>query len=82
MQYVGETLQTLKKRMNGHRTGIKSNVDNILYNHFQGPCKLEDLSIQPIEIFQGDGHKETVTKQENFERIFGLRNFEQFIHMV
>ena len=73
LQYVGETLQTLKKRMNGHRSGIKSKVDNILYNHFQGPCSFEDISVQPIEAFRGDGHKETIIKQRKFRENFWIK---------
>ena len=63
MQYVGETLQTLKTRMNGHRSGIKSKVDNILYNHFQGPCTADDIIVQPIEDFTGDRRNEETIKQ-------------------
>src|ERR1700722_18757834 len=67
LQYVGETLQTLKKRMNDHRNGIKSKVDNILDNHFQGPCSLEHISVQAIEVFGGEGRKETIRKfRENY----------------
>src|SRR5215469_1135090 len=73
LQYVGEILQTLKKRMNGHRSGIKSKVDNILYNHFQGPCRLDDISVQPIEAFGGKGHKESVSKQRKFRENFWIK---------
>jgi len=59
--------------MNGHRSGIKSKVDNILYNHFQGPCSLEDISVQPIEAFRGDGHKETIIKQRKFRENFWIK---------
>ena len=73
LQYVGETLQTLKKRMNGHRTGIKSKVDNILYNHFQGPCSLEDISVQPIEVLGGEGRKETILRQRKFRENYWMK---------
>jgi len=73
LQYVGETLQTLKKRMNGHRSGIKSKVDNILYNHFQGPCSLDNISVQPIEAFRGDGRKETITKERKFKENYWIK---------
>jgi len=73
MQYIGETLQTLKKRMNGHRSGIKSKVDNILYNHFQGPCSLDDIFVQPIENFMGDGRNEEILKQRKSRENFWIK---------
>jgi len=73
MQYVGETLQTLKKRMNGHRSGIKSKVDNILYNHFQGPCNCDDIIVQPIEDFTGDGRNEETIKQRKFRENYWMK---------
>ncbi len=66
VQYVGETLQMLKKRMNGHRNSIRQGADILLAQHFQGPCTLDDLTVQPIEKFDGDGHAQEITK--------GLRN--------
>ena len=59
--------------MNGHRNGIKSKVDNLLYNHFQGPCSLEDISVQPIEVLGGEGRKETVTRQRKIREDYWIK---------
>jgi hypothetical protein len=40
IQYVGETQQTVAKRMSGHRNTI-TNTNILIANHFNGPCKLE-----------------------------------------
>ena len=57
--------------MNGHMSGIKSKVDNILYNHFQGPCNLNNISVQPIEALGATDARRPSQKKGNFEKIIG-----------
>ena len=50
IQYVGETGQELRRRMNNHRNRIKSLQPQPLYKHFNSDGhSLDDLTIQPIE---------------------------------
>ena len=50
LQYVGETSQALRKRMNNHRANIKSLKPQFLYKHFTSDGhRLEDMFVQPIE---------------------------------
>ena len=50
LQYVGETGQTLRKRMNNHRASIKSLKPQFLYKHFTSDGhRLEDMVVQLIE---------------------------------
>ena len=58
LQYVGETLQMLKTRMNQHRSEINTSkkTNTHIHNHFKDNsdklkhnCNLNDLHIQPIE---------------------------------
>ena len=53
LQYVGETSQALRKRMNNHRANIKSLKPQFLYKHFTSDGhRLEDMFVQPIESMQ------------------------------
>ena len=49
IQYVGETGQQLRSRMNNHRASIKNLQPQPLYKHFNSDGhSLEDLTMQPI----------------------------------
>ena len=52
IQYVGQTRQSLHKRLNGHRTSILRNkLNTYLCRHFNSPGhKFEDISIQIIDV--------------------------------
>ena len=41
IQYVGETVNTLRFRMNAHRQSIKDNKDTLVAIHFNSACSLE-----------------------------------------
>ena len=50
IQYVGETGQTLRKRLNNHRNRLKNMTNLYLYHHFNSDGHSEeDISIMPIE---------------------------------
>ena len=50
VQYVGETGQTLRKRLNNHRNRLKQLCGLYLYHHFNSDGHtIEDLNIMPIE---------------------------------
>ena len=50
IQYVGETGQQLRKRMNNHRASIRNLQPQPIYKHFNSDGhSLEDLTMQPIE---------------------------------
>ena len=50
LQYVGETSQALKRRMNNHRASIRSLQPQFLYKHFNSNGhSADDVEIQPIE---------------------------------
>ena len=50
IQYVGETGQTLRKRLNNHRNRLKYMTNLYLYHHFNSDGHSEkDISIKPIE---------------------------------
>ena len=58
VQYVGETNQTLRKRLNGHRTHLRklTNLYNSIYKHFTSDGHSEDdISIMPIEEIASNG---------------------------
>ena len=60
MQYVGETVQRVKDRVNSHRKGLKNpekdNTCNILYRHFNSVlCEKATYTVQVIEVLQGTG---------------------------
>ena len=50
IQYVGETSQALRSRMNNHRQRLNQMCDLFLYQHFcsSGHSK-DDIAIMPIE---------------------------------
>jgi len=81
IQYVGETVNALRFRMNAHRQSIKDNKDTLVAMHFNSTCSLEHFSVQPIEIISGNGRNEKSTKQRKLREAFGLRNYVQFILM-
>ena len=50
VQYVGETSQKLRCRLNNHRNRLKNMTNLYLYNHFSSNGHTEnDISIMPIE---------------------------------
>ena len=50
VQYVGETSQTLRKRLNNHRNRLKQLCRLYLYQHFNSDGHtIDDLNIMPIE---------------------------------
>ena len=60
LQYVGETVQTLKNRWCAHRAGMAGSASHAdctrLYEHFsKGLCKDSHFSLQIIEKLSGDG---------------------------
>ena len=55
IQYVGETILPMHKRMNVHRTGKTGCENNI--NHFTNVCPGAKFSIQVLEKLPGDGYK-------------------------
>ena len=55
MQYVGETAQSLNKRINIHRTA-KVGCEHTV-NHYKNVCKVHPFYIQIIETFAGTGYK-------------------------
>ena len=58
MQYVGETKQKFSYRMNGHRSKITTQIDNIVSLHFNnGCCNLDHFMAQPIEKLPGTDSK-------------------------
>ena len=63
IQYVGETVNTLRFRMNAHRQSIKDKKETLVANHFNNTCSLDHLSVQPFEIIGGDGRSEKSAKQ-------------------
>ena len=63
LQYVGETVQSLRDRFSGHRAGMKNpfsdNKCRILSKHFgTGLCKNAKYSINIIEKLSGSGRDE------------------------
>ena len=50
IQYVGETSQKLRNRLNNHRSSLKRLTNLYLYHHFSSDGHTEDdISIMPIE---------------------------------
>lgn len=63
LQYVGETVQQLNQRFNGHRSGFnnpdKHGYCKILRNHFnKGICKDSKYVVQIVEKLEGSGRTE------------------------
>lgn len=51
MQYVGQTICTIAKRMSSHKSSIrKSTGCKVLSEHFSQVHSIEDMSITPIEL--------------------------------
>ena len=54
VQYVGETVQCFRIRMNGHRTSFKTNKRCLLYRHSHGKeCgnnRFDHFHTQPIKL--------------------------------
>jgi hypothetical protein len=49
-QYVGETGGACRDRMNGHRSGMRTKKDKILYDHFlDSPCTGYSFKVQILE---------------------------------
>ena len=57
IQYVGETSQALRNRMNNHRQKLSQICDLFLYKHFcSNGHSIDDLAIMPIEeVFLDEG---------------------------
>ena len=43
IQYVGETVNALRFRMNAHRQSIRDHKETLVAMHFNGACSLEHL---------------------------------------
>ena len=69
LQYVGETSQALRKRMNNHRANIKSLKPQFLYKHFTSDGhRLEDMFVQPIESIVVAPNEQASTYSKRLER--------------
>ena len=56
IQYVGETGQKLRSRINNHRNRLRKMTNLYLYNHFYSDGHTEDdINIMPIEKITSDG---------------------------
>src|ERR1044071_9860586 len=73
LQYVGETVNSLRFRMNGHRDATRKNVDTLLASHFNGPCTLKDFSVQPIECIGGNGRDGKSQKHRKLRELFWIK---------
>jgi len=73
LQYVGETVQTLRNRMNGHRTAIINQNHSHISQHFNSTCNLSDLIVQPIEIIPGDGHSPEIATLRKSRETFWMK---------
>ena len=50
VEYVGETSQKLRNRLNNHRSSLKRLTSLYLYHHFSSDChSVDDIAIMPIE---------------------------------
>ena len=72
VQYVGETKQMVRSRLNQHRSSVRLNkIGTHLAKHFRpGPsnvlgCCLDDMTIQPLE-YVGAGDKRTRVIREDY----------------
>ena len=69
IQYVGETGQQLRSRMNNHRASIKNLQPQPLYKHFNSDGhSLEDLTMQPIEKVELDDDEEVSLHSKRLHR--------------
>src|SRR5580704_10857751 len=73
IQYVGETVNELRFRMNAHRQSIRDHKETLVAMHFNGACSLEHLSVQPIEIISGNGRGERPIKQRKLREAFWMK---------
>ena len=66
IQYVGETSQKLRNRLNNHRSSLKRLPNLYLYHHFSSDGHtVDDISIMPIEeIEHSDGANVTSLRLE------------------
>ena len=57
LQYVGQTCQTLRERMGGHRSGVCNDQESkIFYEHFtKTECQGYGFTVQIIQKLKGDG---------------------------
>lgn len=64
LQYVGETSQTLRERMNGHRSCIRLNKSTPIGIHFNSiGHDLSALEITPIEVLNNDNFNDRKTRE-------------------
>ena len=62
IQYVGETSQKLRNRLNNHRSSLKKLPNLYLYHHFSSDGHSEDdISIMPIEKITQDDDRASIT---------------------
>ena len=75
-QYVGETKQTLSKRLSGHRSSIKKRANTFIAKHFNLPDhSVNDIRIQPIEEIeqrQQETERDLTTRRLDRERFWML----------
>ena len=73
IQYVGETVQTLKSRMNGHRSTINEKKNILIAQHFNSECTYTDISVQPIEVLEGNGYDEKISSLRKAREEYWIR---------
>ena len=73
---MGETVTSLNKRMNMHRTTIIHKHQNLVGQHFNnGVCSIDDLTVHPIEQINGDGRNPM-----EMDEILVSKNFENYVN--
>ena len=82
VQYVGETSQKLRSRLNNHRNRLRMLTNLYLYKHFSSDGHSEDdVLIMPIEeLHLMTGLVQTLRDWR--EKTIGVENFVLFTHMV
>jgi hypothetical protein len=70
-QYVGQTNQSLKNRLNNHRSNINCNIPTAVGLHFNQPGhKISHLKIMPIYLLNTDAKLERLMKEKSFMLLF------------
>ena len=78
LQYVGETSQAIKRRMNNHRASIRNLQPQFLYKHFNSDGhSTDDIEIQPIEkIVSGSDNNASIHARRLEREDFGMRELK------
>jgi hypothetical protein len=86
VQYVGETIQPLHKRVGGHRSNVEGKATELYVKahspyfatHFREECSWKAVRFQPLEVVkEADGENALLLKRENVW-IRELRTFYPF----